>query len=63
MPRLTGYPEKIEKGECIYGAAGKTVVPYKEMSNDNVKPPAKSNAFKEARGRGAAIAGVMYREC
>ena len=62
MPRLTGYPKKITKGETIYGAAGETVVTYKDISKDNVKPPAKSNAFKEARGRGAAIAGVMFSE-
>ena len=57
-----GYSKKIEKGECIYGATGKIVVPYKDISNENVKPPKKSNAFKEARGRGAAIAGVMFSE-
>jgi hypothetical protein len=54
-------PKKVESGMTVFAAAGVYTVPYAEIKDSNVKVTKAPKGTLQAKGRGAAFAGVGFK--
>tara|TARA_R100000656_G_scaffold59741_3_gene46490 strand:- start:416 stop:604 length:189 start_codon:yes stop_codon:yes gene_type:complete len=52
---------KVESGMTVFAAAGEYTIPYAEIKDSNVKVTKAPKGTQQAKGRGAAFAGVGFK--
>jgi hypothetical protein len=53
--------DKVESRMTVFAAAGEYTVPYAEQQESNVKVTPAPKGVQQAKGKGAAFAGVGFK--
>jgi hypothetical protein len=60
MSKVMYKPANVDSEMTVFAAAGEYMVPYAEKKKKNLKVTKAPKGVQEAKGRGAAFAGVGY---